>query len=77
MDNKDIKKLEGILKTIREAIQMDGGDLELVSFADGVISLRFQGACVGCPLSIVTYSEYIEKEIKMKIPSVKTIKMVE
>ena len=41
-----------VLDLIRPAVQSDGGDLELVDVSDdGVVTVRFHGACVGCPSS--------------------------
>ena len=37
-------KIEEILKEMRPNIQMDGGDIEFVSFNDGVVSVRLKGA---------------------------------
>lgn len=67
--------LQEIIDEIRPGIQMDGGDIELKSFKNGVVSLKFQGACVGCPLSTITFKEYIEKEIKTRLPEVKEVKI--
>jgi len=45
------KKVEAILDKIRPLLQADGGDVELVDVdKDGVVKLRLQGACMGCPM---------------------------
>ena len=44
-------KLDG---RIRPVLQVHGGDLTLLTVADGVVGVRFEGACVGCPLRPVT-----------------------
>jgi len=44
-------KLDG---RIRPVLQVHGGDLTLLTVAHGVVGVRFEGACVGCPLRPVT-----------------------
>lgn len=38
-------------ENIRPALAADGGGLEIVSFEDNLLSVRYQGACGGCPSS--------------------------
>ena len=48
----ELLKIEEILdKRIRPGLQGDGGDLAVVSFADNVLIVRYQGACGTCPSS--------------------------
>lgn len=66
------KKIKKQLDKIRPYIQMDGGDVEFVSFDEktGLLTIRLQGACVGCPMSQITLQEGIGKTIKAEIPEV-------
>ena len=68
--------VEKVLETIRPALQADGGDIELVDIKDGVISVRLQGACAGCPLSQMTLKNFVETTIKKNVPGVKAVKAV-
>jgi NFU1 iron-sulfur cluster scaffold homolog, mitochondrial len=46
----EIAKVEEILeRTIRPGLRADGGDLEVVELADDVLTIRYEGACGGCP----------------------------
>lgn len=48
----EIRQIEEILdKTIRPGLQGDGGDLEVVSYEDNILIIRYQGACGTCPSS--------------------------
>lgn len=48
----DIQQIEEILdRTIRPGLQADGGGLEIISYVDNQLSVRYQGACGGCPSS--------------------------
>ena len=49
----ELQKIEDILdRTIRPGLQMDGGDLELVELEDNLLTVRYLGACGGCPSSM-------------------------
>ena len=50
-----------VLDAIRPAIQADGGDIEAVRFEEGILTLRFLGACVGCPSAEITLRQFIER----------------
>ena len=64
-------RVQGVLNLIRPAIQADGGDVELVDVdADGVVQIRFHGACHGCPSSSMTLHQGIERNLREKIPEV-------
>lgn len=41
-------EIKSVIEKIRPYIQRDGGDVEFVSFEDGIVTLRMLGACVGC-----------------------------
>ncbi|MEE8155954.1 MAG: NifU family protein, partial [Phycisphaerales bacterium] len=46
------ERVEKILDLIRPSVQSDGGDVELVDISDeGVVRVRFLGACSDCPSS--------------------------
>ncbi len=68
--SSELIKIEAILNDMRPTIQMDGGDIELVSFKDGVVSVRLKGACITCPLSLYTLKLGIEERLKEQIPDV-------
>ena len=73
MDNK-IKEI--LDKEVRPMLAMHLGDLDFVSFENGVVKLRMKGNCQGCPLSIVTLKAGIEQILKSKIPEVKSVEEV-
>jgi Fe-S cluster biogenesis protein NfuA len=53
--------------------QADGGDVELVDVQEGVVTVRLQGACAGCPMSQMTLKNGIEKILKKEIPEVVSV----
>ena len=71
------ERVEEVLSLIRPAIQSDGGDVELVDITDdGVVSVRFHGACATCPSSNITLQVGIERQLKDRIPGVKRVQAV-
>jgi Fe-S cluster biogenesis protein NfuA len=65
------EKVQNVLNLIRPSIQADGGDIELVKVADdGVVSIRFHGACHGCPSSTMTLQMGIERNLIERVPEV-------
>jgi len=69
-------KVEKVLAKVRTALQQDGGDIELVSVENGVVKVRLKGACCGCPMSQMTLSNFVERELKKEIPEVKKVEAV-
>jgi Fe-S cluster biogenesis protein NfuA len=68
------EKVQNVLNLIRPAVQADGGDIELVSVSDdGVVSIRFHGACHGCPSSTMTLQMGIERNLCEKVPEIKKV----
>ena len=64
-------KVQGVIELIRPAVQADGGDIELVDVAaDGVVQIRFHGACHGCPSSTMTLQHGIERSLRDRVPEV-------
>ena len=49
---------------IRPSLQMDGGDIELVDLTDHILTVRYMGACGGCPSSMSGTLEAIRSIIK-------------
>ncbi len=70
-------RVEKVIQRIRPAVQMDGGDLELVDVADGVVKVRLIGACVGCPSSVMTLKMGIERAIRAEVPEIISVEAVE
>lgn len=48
----ELQAIEDILdRTIRPGLQGDGGDLDVISYENKVLSIKYQGACGSCPSS--------------------------
>lgn len=55
------------LESVRVYLQNDGGDLEVVSIAGKVVTLRLKGACGGCPHAMVTLKDGIENFLRQNV----------
>ncbi|PKA62312.1 NifU-like protein 1, chloroplastic [Apostasia shenzhenica] len=60
------KNVDLVLEDVRPYLVADGGNVDVVSVDDGVISLRLQGACGSCPSSTTTMKMGIERVLKEK-----------
>lgn len=71
------RRVEEVLGGLRHHLQVDGGDVELVSVSeDGIVELRFLGECADCSLAIMTLRAGIEREILLDVPGVRRIEKV-
>ena len=77
IEHDDIfKAAQEVIELIRPSIQADGGDIELVSVdPDGVVTVRFAGACTSCPSLDMTLQGSVEATLKKQIPSIKCVKI--
>jgi len=78
-NNKDeiFKRIEEVLELkIRPAVAMDGGNISLRSFVDGVAEVELQGSCAGCPSSALTLKQGVERMLVHYVPEVKSVRAV-
>ncbi|WCJ20722.1 hypothetical protein M5689_002937 [Euphorbia peplus] len=75
-DSETVAMIKELLETrIRPAVQDDGGDIEYRGFdpETGVVKLKMQGACSGCPSSSVTLKSGIENMLMHYVSEVKAV----
>lgn len=64
-------RVQNVINLIRPAVQADGGDIELVDvLGNGVVHIRFHGACHGCPSSNMTLHDGIQRNLRERVPEV-------
>ena len=74
---QDLKgEVEVALDKIRNALRVEGGDVELVDIIDGIVKVKLQGSCAGCPFSQMTLKNFIEKELRKDVTGVKSVEAV-
>ena len=68
-ETETVKKIKTILDDyIKPAVEQDGGAITFHSYRDGVVKVRLQGSCSGCPSSMVTLKAGIENLFKRMMP---------
>ncbi len=76
-DDEITAQIKELIETrVRPSVAMDGGDIVFHSFEDGIVYLKMQGACSGCPSSTVTLKSGIENMLKHFIPEVTEVRPV-
>lgn len=72
------EKIEEALDKVRPSLQADGGDVEFIDVSDdGVVKVKLQGACAGCPMSTMTLKMGIEKVLKQNVPEVTGVENIQ
>lgn len=75
-DSETVAMIKELLETrIRPTVQDDGGDIVYCGFDPdtGIVKLKMQGACSGCPSSSVTLKSGIENMLMHYVPEVKGV----
>ncbi|MFT3678246.1 MAG: NifU family protein [Chitinophagaceae bacterium] len=73
-DDDVVKRIKELLDNyVRPAVEMDGGAIQFKSYEGGTVNLSMQGACSGCPSSMITLKAGIEGMMKRMIPEVKEV----
>ncbi len=70
------ERVEQVINRIRPAVQIDGGDIELIEIVNGVVKLRLVGSCSGCPSSLMTLKMGIERAIRAEVPEVTSVEAI-
>lgn len=67
-------KVEAALAEIRPFLQSDGGDISLISIDEGIrVTVRLEGACVGCSVNQMTLKSGVEMTIKKHAPQIEQV----
>lgn len=71
--NKEEIAVKEILETLRPAMEADGGGIDLVSVQNGIVNIKFKGACLLCPSIVMTLKLGIAKTLKEKLLWIKDV----
>ena len=78
INNDTVNKILEVLDTkIRPAVARDGGDIKFKSFEDGVVKVKLQGSCSGCPSSLMTLKQGVQNLLKHYVKEVNSVEAVE
>jgi Fe-S cluster biogenesis protein NfuA len=72
------ERVEAALAKVRPSLQADGGGVELVEVGDdGIVKVRLQGACRGCPMAQMTLAMGIGRVLREQVPEVSDVQAVD
>lgn len=76
-DNPWFQEVESVLKTVRPAMEADGGGVTLISVKDGRVAVQLKGMCLDCPSAPLTMKLGIERTLKQRLPWVTEVLRVD
>jgi len=59
-----------ILARLRPALETDGGNVELVGVAGGVVTIRLTGNCVDCSSTKLALRQGLERAVRAEVPEI-------
>jgi Fe-S cluster biogenesis protein NfuA len=65
-----------LAEEVGPALAMDGAALEVIDIVDGVVQLRLNGVCNGCPSTVMSVINGIEQELRKRVPEVEYLEAV-
>ena len=65
------------LEEVRPIVEAHGGELEVAGIADGVVKVRMQGTCDGCPSSSATLTYGVEEALRKHWPDFRRLEQVD
>ena len=73
-ENETIQQIKDVLETkVRPAVAKDGGDIQFISFNDGVVKVALKGSCSGCPSSVMTLKQGVQNLLCHYVKEVKSV----
>ncbi|WP_295583276.1 NifU family protein [uncultured Oscillibacter sp.] len=69
MNNEDLKRIEAVLdEKVRPTLRSHGGGIQVDRLEDGVLHVKLQGQCAGCPSADLTTENLVEAELTAALP---------
>ena len=69
-----IKDIKATLETkVKDNVATHGGEINFLSYDQGIVRLQMAGACSGCAMSKLTLQQGVEDMLKHYVPEVLTI----
>ena len=73
-ENETVQQIKDVLETkVRPAVAKDGGDIQFVSFKDGIVKVELKGSCSGCPSSVLTLKQGVQNLLCHYVKEVKSV----
>ena len=75
MKDDSEKLIVATLDKIRHFLQRDGGDVEFVSFEEGVVYVKLHGACQDCAYADNDIKDLVEVILQEEVPGVTEVRL--
>ncbi len=73
-EDEIIQKIKDVLETkVRPAVAKDGGDIQFISFNNGIVHVKLKGSCSGCPSSTMTLKQGVQNLLCHYVKEVKSV----
>jgi Fe-S cluster biogenesis protein NfuA len=78
MAHSDLRqRVETVLRAeVAPALEMDGTTLEVLDVEQGCARVRLNGACAGCPATVMFLVRGMEEELRKRVPEVEYLEAV-
>ena len=68
------ERVQRALDSVRPYLKSHEGDITIVGVSGGVVTLRLQGSCDGCPSSAATVKMAVERAILQRVPEITEVR---
>jgi Fe-S cluster biogenesis protein NfuA len=70
-------RVEAVLRAeVAAALEMDGTTLEVLGVDQACVRVRLNGACAGCPATVIFLVRGMEEELRKRLPEVEYLEAV-
>jgi Fe-S cluster biogenesis protein NfuA len=70
-------RVEEVIRThVAPALDMDGSSIEVLDVDRGCARVRLNGACAGCPATVMFVVRGMEEELRRHIPEIEYLEAV-
>lgn len=72
MNNEELRaKAEDVIRTrVAPSMELDGTSIEVLDVDQGCARVRLNGACAGCPATVMTLIMGMEQELRQHMPEI-------
>jgi len=67
------EKVENALEEIRPFLLADGGNISLIAIENNIVTVKLEGACVGCNVNQMTLKNGVEATVKKHAPEIESV----
>lgn len=74
MSELTLEQIEQVLDArVRPLLAQHEGNLQVVSYQDGILRFRLLGQCANCPSAVVTAEELVALPLQEELPAIRQV----